>query len=116
MEAPLAEQRAVALRHGAGIFAGFVLVSLTNAIGVAAAVPAPKTWLLGVARHAFQIGETIGLGALVAIAIAVPLAVAPRSLGRARAPVGIALYTLCSALVLHVALKEYTERRVSLLL
>jgi hypothetical protein len=110
------DPRSLALRHGAGIFAGFSLLSVTNAIAVAAAVPAPPSWSVRIARHALQIGETLGLGLLVAVVVAVPFMFARRRLGRAAVPVSMAVYGLACAFALQTVLKEFFERQSVLLL
>src|SRR4051812_12306784 len=53
-----------------GTFAGFALLALTSAVGIGVAVPRPLPGLGLRAGHlAFEIGGTLGLGALSGLAV-----------------------------------------------
>lgn len=64
------EDPAPFLSAALGTFAGFALLALTSAVGVAIGVPrAPGGLGLRAAHYLFEIGGTLGLGALSALAI-----------------------------------------------
>jgi hypothetical protein len=61
-----------AIRAAAGVFAGFALLAVVNAIAVAILVPLPRAGVgLRVAHHVFDAAETLGVGALAAAAVGV---------------------------------------------
>jgi arylsulfatase A-like enzyme len=62
--------RRLAIRVAAGIFSGFALLAAVDAVAIAVAVPLPSAGLaLRLAHHVFDAAETLGLGALFAVAV-----------------------------------------------
>jgi hypothetical protein len=59
-----------ATRLAAGVFGGFALLAVVNAVAIAVAVPFPKRGIsLRLAHHVFDAAETLGVGATLAIAV-----------------------------------------------
>ena len=67
-----------ATRLAAGAFGGFVLLAAVNAAAIAVAVPFPSAGIsLRLAHHVFDVAETLGVGAILAIAVAAFVRFAP---------------------------------------
>ena len=57
-------------RVTAGVFAGFVLLAIADAIAIAVAVPSPSAGVsLRVAHYVFDAAETLGVGAVAALGV-----------------------------------------------
>ncbi len=98
-----AQAEAPALRLAAGLFGGFVLLALVNAVAIAVAVPLPSAGIaLRLLHHLFDAAETLGLGLVVAVVAGVFVRFVP--LPR------LALYALAFALavaIVYAVIGEY---------
>jgi hypothetical protein len=103
------DTRAAGLRAAAGLFAGFALLAIVNAVAIAVRVPLPPAGVaLRVAHHAFDAAETLGVGLLLA-------AIVGGFSAFVRLPVwGFGLvYTAATAPVLYLAFRDQLYREAS---
>lgn len=100
------DTRAGGLRAAAGLFAGFALLALVNAVAIAIRVPRPLDGLaLRVAHHAFDAAETLGVGLLLGALVGGFSAVA-----RLPAWGHAVVYTAATAPILQLTLGEQLYR------
>jgi Sulfatase len=101
-----AEPRERAIRAASTVFGGFLLLAVVDACAIAALVPMPVRaaggLALRVAHHVYDAAETLGVGAILALAVGVFVRAVP--LGR-RASVGVPLGV--AAAVVYLVLGDY---------